>query len=267
MAPPAITIDNYDLDVVKEFTYLGSTITDNLSLDTEINKRIGKAATTLARLTTRVWTNSKLTVSTKMAVYNACVVSTLLYGSETWTTYARQERRLNTFHMRSIRRILGISWQDRVSNAEVLSRAGLSSMYTLLRQRRLRWLGHVRRMDDGRIPKDILYGELASGNRSRGRPQLRYKDVCKRGMKALDMDIESWENLASDRVKWRGTLKHLLKSGEDKLMNAAADKGARRKAQNIANRPETTHICDLCNKDCHSRIGLHSHRRRCSVQT
>ncbi|KAJ7324884.1 hypothetical protein JRQ81_017904, partial [Phrynocephalus forsythii] len=49
-------------------------------------------------------------------------------------------------------------------------------MYTLLKQRRLRWLGHVVRMDDGRIPKDLLYGELIKGKRPRGRPQLRYKD-------------------------------------------------------------------------------------------
>ena len=51
MELPAITIDDYELDVVEQFTYLGSTITDNLSLDTEIDKRIGKAATTPARLT------------------------------------------------------------------------------------------------------------------------------------------------------------------------------------------------------------------------
>ena len=121
MELPAITIDDYELDVVEQSTYLGSTITDNLSLDTEIDERIGKAATTLARLTSQVWTNPKLTVKTKMVVYNACVVSTLMYGSETWTTYARQEKRLNSFHLRSIRRILGISLQDRVSNTEVLS--------------------------------------------------------------------------------------------------------------------------------------------------
>ena len=118
MEQPAITIDDYELDVVEQFTYLDSTITDNLSLDTEIDERIGKAATTLARLTSRVWTNPKLTVKTKMVVYNACVVSTLMYGSETWTTYARQEKRLNFFHLRSIRRILGISWRDRVSCPE-----------------------------------------------------------------------------------------------------------------------------------------------------
>ena len=36
-------------------------------------------------------------------------------------------------------------------------------MFTMVSQRRLRWLGHVRRMEDGRIPKDIFYGELIGG--------------------------------------------------------------------------------------------------------
>ena len=152
---PVITIDNYELDVVHQFNYLGFTISDNLSLDTEVNQRIGKAATMLDRLTTRVWENPKLTVATKMAVYKACIISTLLYGSETWTTHAKQERKLNSFHMRSLRRILGIIWSDRVPSAQILKRAGLPTMYTRLRQRRLSWLGHVRRMEDGRLPKDI----------------------------------------------------------------------------------------------------------------
>ena len=161
--PPVTTIDNYQLEVVHEFTYLGSTITDNLSLDAELNKRIGKATTMLGRLATRVWENIRLTTKTKMAVYNACVVSTLLYGSEAWTTYRKQERKLNSFHLRSLRCILGISWKDKVPNTVVLDRAGLPTMYTLLRQRRMRWISHGRRMEDGRIPKDILYGELAIG--------------------------------------------------------------------------------------------------------
>ena len=168
------------------------------------------------------------------------------------TTYARQERRLNTFHPRSIRRILGISWQDKVTNTDVLSRAGLPIMYTLLRQRRLRWLGHVR-----------LYGELALGRRTTGRPHLRYTDVSARDMKAVDIDTMSWEGLAVDRTGWRSALKQHLKTGEDKLMTAAADKRARRKEGSSSIRPETTHICVTCNKDCHSHIGLFSHKRRC----
>jgi len=188
--PPVIIIENYQLEVVHEFTSLGSTITAILSLDAELNKRIGKAATTLGILATRVWENSKLTTKTKMGVYNACVVSALLYGNEAWTTYSKQERKLNSFQLRSLRRILGISWRDKVPNTEVLARAGLPTMYTLLRKRRMRWIGHLPRMEDGRIPKDILYGELAAGKRLRGHPQLRYKDVCKRDMKALESTLQ-----------------------------------------------------------------------------
>ena len=161
-----------------------------------------------------MWINPKQTVKTKLTVYNACVISTLLYSNESWTTYARQERILNTFHLRSIRRILGISRKDRVSNDEVLSRAGHLSMYTLLRQRRLRWLGHVHRMNDGRIPKDTMYGELASRKRTTGRTRLPYKAVCMRDMKALDIDAASWEGLAADPTRWRSTLINTSKQGK-----------------------------------------------------
>ena len=219
-----------------------------------------KAATTLARLTTRVWSNLMLTEKTKMAVYNACVISTLLYGSETWKTYARQGRCLNTFHMRRIRRILGISGQDKVPNTELLSRAGLPSMFTLLRQRRLCWLGHVHRMADGRIPKDLLYGELATGSRRTGRPQLRHRDVVKRNMKAVGIDTETWEYLAADRSQWRGAVTKHLKTGEEKLTQAATERRARSKLC-VSSVQQTAYTCNTCNKECHSRIGLHSHSR------
>ncbi|XP_012942368.1 uncharacterized protein LOC106012824 [Aplysia californica] len=52
-------------------------------------------------------------------------------------------------------------WSDKVTNVEVLTRAQIPSLFTTLRQRRLRWLGHMHRMPDGRILKDLLYGELA----------------------------------------------------------------------------------------------------------
>ena len=168
----------------------GSTITDNLSIESELNKRIGKAAITLSRLTKRVWTNNKLSDHTKVNVYKACVISTLLYGSESWTMRAHEEKRLNVFHMRCLRHILEITWQDKVTNKVVLVKAGIPSLYILLKQRHMRLLGHVTRMKDGRIPKDFLYGELATGKRPTGRPQLRFKDVCKRDFQALGINID-----------------------------------------------------------------------------
>ena len=96
--PPSITITNYTLEAVNTFTYLGSTITDSLSLDTELRCRIRKAASTFGKLTARVWDNRKLTIRAKVQMYRACVISTLMYGSETWTLYSHQERWLNNFY-------------------------------------------------------------------------------------------------------------------------------------------------------------------------
>ena len=108
---------------------------------------------------------------------------------------------------------------------------------------------------------------MASGRRSKGRPQLRYKDICKRDTKALDINTEFWEGLAADRMMWRSTLTQHLKTGEKKLVNAKVGKGACRKERNNSNRPETTHKSDLCGRDCFSHIGLYSHKRRCNNRT
>ena len=79
--------------------------------------------------------------------------------------------------MRSLKKLLGISWMNRTPNTVVLSRCELPTIFTMFRPRRLRWLGHVKRMKDGRIPKDILYGELIAGKCSLGRPQICYRYV------------------------------------------------------------------------------------------
>ena len=263
--PPNITIKDYKLGVVEHFTYLGSNITNNLSLDLELDQRIGKASTTLARLSQRVWNNKKLTINTKVAVYRACVLSTLLYASKTWTLYSKQEKRLSAFHMRCLRRILGVTWQDRVSNNEVLQQAKMVSMTTLLRQRRLRWLGHVCRMDEGRIPKDILYSELATGKRTAGRPHLRFRDVCKRDLKALEIDIDNWEELAQDRSKWRQTLTTALEDGESRLRQLADERRTERKAKESQPKTNAPFVCQYCNRTCQSRLGLHSHSRSCKA--
>ena len=215
-SPPSITIDNQVLEVADHFTYLGSIISSNLSLDSEIDKHIAKAASVMARLSKTVWSNNQLTSNTKLQVYQACVLSTLLYGCESWTTYARQENRLESFHLHCLRCILGITWQDKVTNTAVLGHAGSHSIHLLLCHRRLRWLGHVHRMGDGRIPKDVLYGQLATGHRPAGHPALRFKDVCKHDLKLADIDPGSWEQIADYRSAWRSAVRKGLRTGEDK---------------------------------------------------
>ena len=222
----------------------------------------------MRKLRSCVWENSKLEVKTKIAVYRSCVLSVLMYGSECWTTYATQERTLNSFHLRNLRRILGIKWYHRVTNNEVLNRAGIDSINAFLTQRRLRWLGHVHRMDDGRLPKDILYSQLAVGTRSVGRPLLRYSDACKRDMRRGGVDVDDWENVAPDRSAWR----HLVNKSKDaeetrrRLEDEARRERRHGRHQHGAGNqvpPGHLHVCRGCNRDCGSRIGLWSHARSC----
>ena len=90
---PNVKINNNQLEIVPDFTYLGSLLTSNLSLEKEIDRRIGKAYTTFCRLAARVWENNVLTTHTKILIYRACVLSTLLYGSGSWCLYFKQQRR------------------------------------------------------------------------------------------------------------------------------------------------------------------------------
>ena len=85
-----------------------------------------------------------LTTNTKIKVYQAYILRIMLYSSESWTLYSRQERKLNAFHMRCLRKILGIVRQDHVTSKDVLAKANISTMFGLPSLRRLRLLDHVR---------------------------------------------------------------------------------------------------------------------------
>lgn len=84
-------------------------------------------------------------------------------------------------------------------------------------QGRLSKIGHAIRVEDSRIPKDIVYDELASGSRTIGRPKLHYRDVGERDMKALYIDNKSWETTATGRSRWCGALKKHMKIEEETI--------------------------------------------------
>ena len=119
-----------------------------------------------AKMASRAWANNKLTEQ----VYRACSLNTLFYASEQWCS--EQELAPNTFHVRCLRIILGITWEGKVSNSTELDRADNTSMFTLLKQRCMCWLSDVSFMTDDQILKDLLFGGLLSGKRQIGRPQM-----------------------------------------------------------------------------------------------
>ena len=106
-------------------------------------------------------------------MYKAVVLGVLLYGSETWTTKRAVARKLEAFHNRCLRGILGITSVQQhlqhMSSVQVARQFGTEqSLEDMIVLRRLRWLGHWARMDDHRLPKKILFGWLSKRRPAHG---------------------------------------------------------------------------------------------------
>eukprot|EP00117_Sycon_ciliatum_P039014 scpid35652/ scgid3339/ Craniofacial development protein 2; p97 bucentaur protein len=153
------------IEVVDQFTYLGSVLSSDGLACADVRSRLAKASAVFGALKAPVFDNQTLSLRSKRRVYEAVVLTTLLYGAETWTTKAGHLQKLNTFHHQCVRSIVGIGrrqqWDDRISTATLAATFGVDPDITrIIRRHRLRWLGHVGRMDDSRAPKQLLFGEL-----------------------------------------------------------------------------------------------------------
>ena len=89
------------------------------------------------------------------------MLSVVLYGAECWTPLKADLHRLDVFHHRNIRVILGLSrsqqWQEHISSKQLREEWGdAGTLSERVRIRRLEWLGHLARMSDDRVPKQLL---------------------------------------------------------------------------------------------------------------
>ena len=114
----------------------------------------------------------------------------------------------------------------------------------------------------------MRYGELATGLRPAGRPTPRYKDVCKRDLRAGDIAPIGLEALAADRNVWMLTTKSAAVKIEQKLKEQHKMKRQRRRVRAASDTlDDTAFLCSTCKKNCRSRNGLYSHSCRCSSTT
>ena len=229
--PPAVSIDGKQLKAVKTFRYLGSTISNDASLDAEITARIAKATAAFGRLMTRLWTNRNIRLDTKIAVYRAVVIPSLLFGCETWTLKKAHTVRLEKFHQTTLRKISRIRWFHKVTNYEVLSRCNISTLQSMIEGAQLRWCGHVVRMKDDRIPKALLYGRLTNGTSKRGNHST-YLNNIKSTLRACKIRCDQLETLATQRRDtWRRTYKAGTARAEEDRIKCLVLKREKRKAK------------------------------------
>ena len=106
-----------------------------------------------------------------------------MYGCESWTITEEIRRRIDAFEMWCYRRIMKISWKDRITNIEVLRRAGVKDkqVYQTISRRKLKFAGHVIRGSSGEMCKNIIEGSV-EGKRSRGRQRKTWMGDIKEWM-------------------------------------------------------------------------------------
>ena len=157
--------------------------------------------------------------------------------------YQRHAKKLNHFHLSCLRKLLKIRWQDKIPDTEVLKKAKMQSVHTLLKLAQLRWTGHVTRMPG---------------------QKKRYKDTLKASLKDFSIPIESWEQAAQDRTKWRCLINKGASQFEEKRICEAERKRKERKARakepsSVSAQSEFT--CSICNRQFRAKIALYSHQR------
>ena len=178
--------------------------------------RISKAASVFSTLKSHVWNNPSLSQSTRLAVYQAAVLPALLYGAETWTTTERHLDQLECFNMDSIRQAMGVSKLAHIPNITLRAKAKIPRIATLIKICRLRWLGHVWRMSDVRLPKQVLFGELNNGKRPQHKPKVRWRHCITKDIKDVKLS-STWPNLTMNREKWRTEVKQRCAEHNSKL--------------------------------------------------
>ena len=251
-----VSVDGGQIEMVHEFTYLGSKLSYDGEITPEVSCRIARASKAFGCLREPVFLNRTLSTDTKRAVYKAVVVSILLYGAETWTLKAPDVRRLNSFHNRCVRTILGVTrfqqWQSRITSRRLSGQLGLYwSIADFILQQRLKWLGHLGRMNSERLPKQLLFGELVRKRPFHG-TKKRWRDEVMRDLKAIS--IEDWYTVCQDRERWSS------------LCAVAVDEVAQCREENTctANRAsqERNFIC-ICGRRFRRSGDLTRHRRFC----
>jgi len=134
--------------------------------------------------------SSLLSKKLKIKIYRTIILPVVLYVCETWSLTLREERRLRVFENRVLRRVFGPKRDEVTGEWRKLHNEDLSDLYSLpnivrvVKSRRMRWVGHVASMGQGRVVYRVLVGK-PEGKRPLGRPRRRWEDNIKKDLQEV----------------------------------------------------------------------------------
>ena len=170
-----VMAEGVKLEQVESFPYLGSRISKDGDCEKEVKARMAIGMTVMVKLT-KMWKNKAISNSTKLRLLRALVWPTATYGCESWTLRKTEERRIEAFENKCIRKMLRIPWTKLMTTTEVYKLAGTKhELLGHIKSRKLRYFGHVMRKPGDTIEGSVMTG-LVEGERGRGRPRISWLD-------------------------------------------------------------------------------------------
>ena len=211
-APAPVLLDDQAFPSAETFIYLGSVFRQDEGTNEDIHSRLSKARNAFRSLNA-VWRSSQYSIKTKLKLYQSCVLSTLLYGSECWRITEHDLAKLSSFHTTSLRKIRRIFWPRTISNRDLLAQCQQENIETIIARKRWRWIGHVLRKDANSITKLAIH-LTPEGKRKRGRPETTWRRTVEVQMK-MNHSWGTIQRLASDRQGWRSFVAALYTNWRD----------------------------------------------------
>ena len=144
-----------EFENIEAFKYLGSYVSLKHGNLQEVNCKLAEGRQRFANFQ-NLWMSKQLSVHLKCNLYKALVLSAVLYSSETWTLSKLMERKLESFHCGCLRRILRVSYLEKATNEEIMSRSRMPQLSTMIMLKRIKWYGHIQRMEPGRLARSAF---------------------------------------------------------------------------------------------------------------
>jgi hypothetical protein len=168
-----LKIESISLTKEIKVKYLGTWIVKEADNKTEIKSRIEQARQAFTSMQ-KLMCNRDLSIEIKKRMLNCYVWSVLLYGAETWTITKAELDKIKAFEMWCYRRILRISWTDRITNVEVLNRMNTQMIIeNKIKERKLLYLGHIMRGEKYALLRLVMQGKI-QGKKRRGRKRISW---------------------------------------------------------------------------------------------
>ena len=186
-----------EVEVVKQFCYLGDMLGVDGDVDRAVTSRI-RAGWMKFKDLSGVLCGRVLSLKLKGRLFKACVRSAMSYGAECWAIKNAEIKRMQSTEMRMIRMMCGKTLKDRVPSSMLRERMGIEDIEDHMRGHRLRWLGHLERMDAGNLTRRVRE-ERVVGKARRGRPKKTWEETVKDDMRRRDLQLED----AQKRGHWR----------------------------------------------------------------